>query len=140
MNFFWENSGEYSRGLTNRLKYWKTTLFQFISNFIFINNLSFKFKENKFVELMYISASYFFLKKMINTYSNLEIRVVCGEFLAFKFKYVIIVFSKQIRWLFIFVFVLVDSKWILCSRKMVLNGAYLRFLMYKVPLSFNIYL
>ena len=42
---------------------------------------------------MYILASDFFFKKTINTYLKLEYRVVCREFLAFK--YVVIVFFRN---------------------------------------------
>ena len=43
---------------------------------------------------MYILAIDFF-EKTINTYFMLEIRVVCKEFLAFEYEF--IVFVKQIR-------------------------------------------
>ena len=49
---------------------------------------------------MFILASDFF-EKTVNAYLKLEIRLVCKEFLAFK--HVFIVFSKHIRWLFVFV-------------------------------------
>ena len=94
----------------------------------------------------------FFSKMTINTYLKLEILVVCREFLAFK--YVFVIFSKQIWWLFIFVYQkswklafktgfsvhniylylcwqVEDDKWILCSWKTYVKCAYFRFLMYK---------
>ena len=45
--------------------------------------------------------SIWFFRKDDKYYLKLEIRVMCREFLALK--YVFIFFSKQIRWLFIFV-------------------------------------
>ena len=42
--------------------------------------------------IVYLSIG-FFGKKTINTYLKLEIRVVCVEFLAFKYEF--IVFSKH---------------------------------------------
>ena len=42
---------------------------------------------------MYILASVFFSKKIINMYLKLEILVACREFLAFK--YVVIIFLNK---------------------------------------------
>jgi hypothetical protein len=100
---------------------------------------------------MYILASVFFEKDK-NTYSKLEIRVVCREFF-FAFKYVVIVFfeTKQMiiyictSWKLAYktgfsvhnihlylCWQVEDTKWILCYRKIGVKCAYLRFLMYKV--------
>ena len=49
---------------------------------------------NCFSSVMYILASDFF-KKTINTYLKLEIRVVCREFLAFKYVFIVFVFKTN---------------------------------------------
>ena len=50
---------------------------------------------------MYILASVFFSKKTINTYLKLEIRVVCKEFLAFRYV-VIVIFETKGMIIYIF--------------------------------------
>jgi len=80
----------------------------------------------------------FFWKQTTNTYLKLEIRVVCREFLAFK--YVVIGnlensdlnlgFSVHNIHLYL-CWQVKDTKRILCCRKIGVNCAYLRFLMYK---------
>ena len=110
-----------------------------------------------FAMMHVIHSSLIFSKKTKDTYLKLEYCVVCREFLAFK--YVFIVFFKQITWLFSFVhkkswkltftagfsvqnihFYLCgqveNTKWILCSRKIGVKCSYLSFLMYKMDFNF----
>ena len=52
---------------------------------------------------MYILASFFFSKKTLNTYLKLEIRVVCREFLAFKYGIIVFFRNKTDDYLYLYV-------------------------------------
>ena len=66
---------------------------------------------------MYILASVFFSKKMINTYLKLEIWVVCREFLAFKYVVIDFFRNKTEDYLYLYIRNLENSR-----LKPILNG------------------
>ena len=98
-------------------------------------------------DLMNVYFSIWFVsKKTMNTF-NLRLKIACWEF--FSLKYIFLSFSKQMRWLFMFVHQkswkltfktglsvhnihlnlcgqVENSKWILCSRKTGVKYIYIK--------------